>query len=125
MSTLPSQQIPKAIGPYRLAVAFEKLLFVSGQVGMNPTTGELVDGTVENQVKQAMQNLKAILEEHGSSLPQVLKTTIFLTRMEDFAGVNEIYGGFFRGNFPARSTVAVAKLPKGALVEIEAIAERS
>lgn len=117
-------KLPEAIGPYRIAVASDHLLFVSGQIGLNPDTGQLVEGGVENQTRQIMENLKAILASEGVSLEQVLKTTIFLTRLEDFGAVNKIYSDYFgQGPFPARSTIAVSALPKGALIEIEAIAK--
>ncbi len=112
---------PQAIGPYSQAIVAGDLLFCSGQVGLDPSTGDLVDGGLKAQVERGLQNLSAVLEEAGASLDDVLKTTVFLVSMEDFPAMNEIYGRFFREAYPARSTVAVAALPKGAVFEIEAI----
>jgi 2-iminobutanoate/2-iminopropanoate deaminase len=115
---------PKAIGPYSQAVVFGGgLVFCSGQVALDPATGELVGASdVKAQTRRVMENLKAVLEAAGSSLDRVAKTTIFLADMGDFAAVNEVYGSYFTVEPPARSTVQVAALPRGALVEIEAIA---
>jgi len=118
---ISSQKAPAAIGPYSQALVVDKLIFCSGQIGIDPKTGNLVDG-IENQTKQILENLKNILEEAGSSLDKVIKTTIFLTNINDFSLVNQIYGEFFSSHKPARSTVGVASLPKGALIEIEALA---
>ena len=112
---------PAAIGPYSQAVSTGALVFTAGQIGLNPATGKMAEG-VENQARQVMANLAAILAAGGSSLDQVVKTTIFLQDMADFAAVNAIYGAAFSVTPPARSTVQVAGLPLGALVEIEAIA---
>jgi 2-iminobutanoate/2-iminopropanoate deaminase len=112
---------PAAIGPYSQAVSTGAILFTAGQIGLNPATGKLAEG-VENQAHQVMANLAAILAAAGSSLDRVVKTTIFLQDMADFAAVNAIYGAAFNVTPPARSTVQVAGLPLGALVEIEAIA---
>jgi 2-iminobutanoate/2-iminopropanoate deaminase len=112
---------PAAIGPYSQAVSTGALVFTAGQIGLNPATGKMAEG-VENQARQVMANLAAILAAAGSNLDQVIKTTIFLQDMADFAAVNAIYGAAFSGAPPARSTVQVAGLPLGALVEIEAIA---
>lgn len=112
---------PKAIGPYSQAVGTEALLYTSGQLGIDPTTGKLVDG-VEAQAQQAMRNLGAILEARGLSYANIIKTTIFLANMADFAAVNAVYASYFSGDFPARSCVQVAALPLGGLVEIECIA---
>lgn len=112
---------PAAIGPYSQAVSTGAILFTAGQIGLNPATGKLAEG-VENQARQVMANLAAILAAAGSSLDRVVKTTIFLQDMADFAAVNAIYGAAFNVTPPARSTVQVAGLPLGALVEIEAIA---
>ncbi|MCX7608582.1 MAG: RidA family protein [Anaerolineales bacterium] len=119
---ISSQQAPKAIGPYSVAIRLGNLVFTSGQIGLNPETGELVSGGVEAQTRQALTNLRHVLEAAGSGLDAVLKTTVFLREMADFAAMNAVYAEFFPANPPARSTVAVAGLPKGALVEIEAIA---
>lgn len=117
-----SQQAPRAIGPYSVAIRSGNLVFASGQIGLDPTTGELVSGGVEAQTRQALTNLRHVLEAAGSGLHAVLKTTVFLREMADFPAMNAVYAEFFSENPPARSTVAVAGLPKGALVEIEAIA---
>ena len=113
---------PAAIGPYSQAVKFGEIVFISGTLGINPVTGQLADGGVENQTKQSLENLKAVLEASGSSFDKVLKTTVFIKDMNDFPVVNKIYGEYFNVNQPARSTVEVARLPKDGLVEIEAIA---
>jgi len=118
---IKSEKAPKAIGPYSQALVIDNFVFCSGQIGIDPKTGNLVDG-VENQTRQILENLKNVLEEAGSSLDKVVKTTIFLTNINDFAKVNEIYGQYFSLHKPARSTVCVASLPKKALIEIEAIA---
>jgi 2-iminobutanoate/2-iminopropanoate deaminase len=115
---------PAAIGPYSQAIASGQLVFASGQVAMEPASGQLVDGDVQVQTKRVLENLSAVLLAADSSLGQVVKTTVFLTTMDDFASMNEVYAGFFPSDPPARSTIAVAALPKGALVEIEAIAIR-
>lgn len=114
---------PAAIGPYSQAIAMDCLLFCSGQLGLDPQTGNLVDG-VEAQAERAMLNLRAVLDAAGLTFEDVVKTTIFLADMADFAVVNAIYGRFMPDPPPARSTVQVAALPKGGLVEIEAIARR-
>jgi 2-iminobutanoate/2-iminopropanoate deaminase len=113
---------PKAIGPYSVAVCFNDLVFTAGQLGMNANTGKLVSGGIEAETRQALQNLKSVLEAAGSSLELVLKTTVFLRDMEDFTRMNNVYAEFFTADPPARSAVQVAALPKGATVEIEAIA---
>jgi 2-iminobutanoate/2-iminopropanoate deaminase len=117
-----TEQAPKAIGPYSVAVQTSGLVFASGQIGLDPATGELVVGGLAAQVRQALNNLKHVLEAANSSLEDVVKTTVFLKDMDDFPLVNAIYGEFFTQDPPARSTIAVAALPKGALVEIEAVA---
>jgi 2-iminobutanoate/2-iminopropanoate deaminase len=113
---------PAAIGPYSQAIISDGLVFASGQVALEPETGQLVVGDVQVQTRRALHNLSAVLEAAGTSLNQVVKTTVFLTSMENFTPMNEVYAEFFPGDPPARSTVAVAALPKGALVEIEVIA---
>ena len=115
---------PAALGPYSQAIAVDSMVFASGQIGLEPATGQLVDGDVQAQTHQALRNLTAVLEAAGSSLASVVKTTVFLTTMGDFAAMNDIYATYFGDEPPARSTVAVAELPKGARVEIEAIATR-
>lgn len=112
---------PAAIGPYSQAIRGNGLVFTAGQIGLDPGTGELVDG-VAGQAERALRNLTAILDAAGTSLERVVKTTVFLADMADFATVNEVYGRFLTSPYPARSTVAVRELPKGAMVEIEAIA---
>lgn len=113
---------PAALGPYSQGIRSGGLVFAAGQVGLEPGSGELVDGGVAEQTDRALRNLTAILDAAGASLDQVVKTTVFLADMDDFAAMNEVYARQFSAPFPARSTVAVKTLPKGALVEIEAIA---
>jgi 2-iminobutanoate/2-iminopropanoate deaminase len=113
---------PYAGAPYNQAIKAAGLVFCAGQVGLDPGSGTMVEGGVEAQAQRAMQNLKAVLEAAGSSFDQVVKTTVFVADLADFATVNEVYATFFRDLPPARSTVQVAGLPAGALVEIEAIA---
>jgi len=113
---------PKAIGPYSLGVKAGQLMFVSGQIGLDPATGSLVEGGVEAETRQVLLNLKAILEAGGCSLKQVVKTTVFLRDINDFGRMNGVYGEFFNENPPARSTVRVAALPRNGAVEIEVIA---
>jgi 2-iminobutanoate/2-iminopropanoate deaminase len=115
----------KPIGPYSPAIACGDLVFVSGQTPLDAATGKLVAGDIAAQTRQCLENLRGILEAAGLSLAHVVKTNIFLTNMGDFAAVNEIYKSYFREPYPARSTVAVAALPMGAVVEIEMIASRS
>lgn len=115
---------PGAIGPYSQGIRAGELLFTAGQVGIDPTSGELVEG-VAAQAERALRNLTAILDAAGLALDRVVKTTVFLADMDDFAAVNEVYAAHFSAPYPARSTVAVRELPKGALVEIEAIAVAS
>jgi 2-iminobutanoate/2-iminopropanoate deaminase len=113
---------PQAIGPYSQAVMVNGFIFTAGQVALDPARGELVAGGIAEQTARAMENLRAVLTAAGSSLSQVVKTTVFLVDMADFAAMNEVYGQAFGGHRPARSTVAVAGLPRGARVEIEVIA---
>ncbi|MFN4294580.1 MAG: RidA family protein [Thermoflexales bacterium] len=113
---------PKAIGPYSQAIVAGGLVFCSGQVPIDPATGELVSGGIEEQTHRSLSNLKAVLEAAGSGLDRVLKTTVFLQNMGDFAAMNAVYAAYFPGDPPARSTVEVARLPRNALVEIECIA---
>ncbi|MEW6286658.1 MAG: RidA family protein [Chloroflexota bacterium] len=117
-----TEKAPKAIGPYSQAIRTESLVFTAGQIGLNPATMELVEGGVTAQTRQALTNLKHVLEAADSGLNFVVKTTVFLQSMDDFAAMNAVYAEFFPENPPARSTVAVAALPKGALVEIECVA---
>jgi len=117
-----SEKAPKAIGPYSVAVQTGQLVYTAGQIGLDPKTMEIVSGGVEAETRQVLTNLKNVLEDAGSSLGDVVKTTVFLKDMGDFAKMNAVYGEFFSQNPPARSTVAVAGLPKGCNVEIEAVA---
>lgn len=122
MEKIYTENAPAAIGPYSQAVKANGLLFTSGQIALDPETGEVVAGGIEAQTERVCQNLKAVLEEAGFSLDKVIKTTCFLADMGDFAAFNGIYGKYFTSK-PARSCVAVKTLPKGVLAEIEAIAE--
>ena len=121
--TVSTAGAPAAIGPYSQAIAIDGLLFCSGQLGLDPATGELVAG-VEAQAERSLRNLSAVLDAAGLGWADVVKTTIFLADMADFAAVNAVYGRFMPDPPPARSTVQVAALPKGGLVEVEAIARR-
>ena len=112
---------PQAIGPYSQAVQFGDLLFVSGQIALDPTTGDLVEGDIEVQTQQVMQNLKAIIEESGMTMENTLKCSCFLKNMEDFAKFNAVYETVFKTDPPARETLEVARLPKDVLVEVSAI----
>ena len=116
---------PAAIGPYSQAVKANGMVFCSGQIPINPATGEFVAGGVREQTEQVLKNLSAVLEAAGSSLDQVVKTTVFLADMKEFAAMNEVYGQFFKGVSPARATVAAAGLPRDARVEIEVVALQS
>ena len=113
---------PKAIGPYEQAVKVGDFIYASGQIPLNPATGNLVENNITIQTRQVMENLKAVLSAAGSSLERVVKTTVFLKNISDFAAMNEVYGQYLGDVKPARSTVAVADLPRGALVEIDLIA---
>jgi 2-iminobutanoate/2-iminopropanoate deaminase len=117
-----TDKAPKAIGPYEQAIKVGEFVYVSGQIPLDPKTGKLVDGGIKEQTCQVMENLKAILEAAGSSLDRVVKATVFLKSIADFAAMNEVYGEYLDRAKPARSTVAVADLPRGALVEIDFIA---
>ena len=126
-SAVSTENAPAAIGPYSQAVVVGDLVYTSGQVALDPTTGQLVEGGIKEQTVRVLENLKAVLAEAGSDLRQVIKTTVFLKSMGDFAAMNEIYSRYLapeRIVAPARSTVEVARLPKDALVEIEVIAQR-
>ena len=118
---ISSVNAPKAIGPYSSAIKSGNMLFVSGQIPVNPATGEIPQD-IAAQAHQSLRNLKALVEEAGFSLSDVVKTTVFLADINDFAAMNEVYGKVFTAPFPTRSAFAVAALPKGALVEIECIA---
>jgi 2-iminobutanoate/2-iminopropanoate deaminase len=113
---------PAAIGPYSQGIRIGNYLFLSGQIPLDPATGNIVGETAAEQAKQVLKNIEAILNEASATPADVVKTTIFLTDLSEFAAVNEVYGGFFKSDPPARSTVQVGALPKGARVEIEAIA---
>ncbi len=117
-----TDKAPKAIGPYSQAILAEDLVFTAGQIGLDPATMELAEGGIEAQTRQVLNNLKYVLESADSGLRFAIKTTVFLQDMADFAKMNAVYAEFFPENPPARSTVQVAALPKGALVEIECVA---
>jgi 2-iminobutanoate/2-iminopropanoate deaminase len=117
-----TDKAPKAIGPYEQAIKVGEFVYVSGQIPLDPKTGKLVDGRIKEQTCQVMENLKAILEAAGSSLDRVVKATVFLKSIADFTAMNEVYGEYLDRAKPARSTVAVADLPRGALVEIDLVA---
>ncbi|HAU84298.1 MAG TPA: reactive intermediate/imine deaminase [Lachnospiraceae bacterium] len=119
---ISTDKAPQAIGPYSQAIEFNNMIFTSGVIPVNPETNELVTGTIEVQAEQAIKNLAALLKESGSSTDNVIKTTVFIKDMNDFAKVNEIYASYFKKDCPARSCVEVARLPKDVLIEIEAIA---
>jgi 2-iminobutanoate/2-iminopropanoate deaminase len=121
---IQTDQAPKAIGPYSQGVSIEsgKLIFTAGQIPFHPETNQMVDGGIEEQTERVIQNLKAILEAGGSGLDRVVKTTVFLKQMGDFQAMNSIYEKYFSDNPPARSTVEVSALPKGALIEMECVA---
>ena len=116
-------QAPAAIGPYSQAIQIGNLVYTSGQIPIDPATGTFVEGGIKEQTRQSLTNVKAILEEAGLSMANVIKTTVFMADMNDFADMNAVYAEFFTEPYPARSAVAVKTLPKGALVEIEVVAE--
>jgi 2-iminobutanoate/2-iminopropanoate deaminase len=119
---ISTTQAPAAIGPYSQAILAGNILFASGQLGIDPVTNDFVEGGVQAQTRQAFTNVKAILSEAGYSVQDIVKTTVFLADMADFAAMNEVYAAQFDGDFPARSAVAVKTLPKNGLVEIEVVA---
>ncbi len=119
---IQTENAPAAIGPYSQSIKAGGLVFVSGQIPIDPQTGEFVTGGIGEQTERVLRNLSAVLEAAGSSLDQVVKTTVFLADMKEFAAMNEVYGRFFTGASPARATVAAAGLPRDARVEIEAVA---
>ncbi len=123
-TVVATDKAPKAIGPYSVAIQTDGMVFCSGQIALDPSTGEIVSGGVQAETRQVLTNLKHVLEAAGSDLAHVVKTTVFLRDMSDFAAMNAVYAEFFTENPPARSTVAVAGLPRGVSVEIEAIALR-
>ena len=119
---ISTPKAPAAIGPYSQAIRVGNLIYTSGQIPINPATGQFVEGGIKEQTRQSLTNVKAILEEAGTSMANVVKTTVFMADMNDFADMNTVYAEFFTEPFPARSAVAVKTLPKGALVEIEVVA---
>ena len=119
---ISTEHAPGAIGPYSQAVKTGNMVFVSGQIPIDPATGQFVSEDVAEQTEQVFKNLRAVLEAAGSSLDKVIKTTVFLADMNDFAAMNEVYGKFFTSDYPARATVQAARLPRDARVEIECIA---
>jgi 2-iminobutanoate/2-iminopropanoate deaminase len=121
---IKTEKAPAAIGPYSQAIKTGDLLFVSGQLGIHPETGNFVEGEVKEQAAQVFRNIRAIISEAGYAMSDIVKTTVFLADMSDFAVVNEVYAAQFEGDFPARSAVAVKTLPKNGLVEIEVIASK-
>ena len=122
MKVISTKQAPAAIGPYSQAIQVGNLVYTSGQIPIDPATGTFVEGDIKEQTRQSLTNVKAILEEAGLSMSNVIKTTVFMADMNDFADMNAIYAEFFSEPYPARSAVAVKTLPKGALVEIEVVA---
>ena len=123
MKVISTKQAPAAIGPYSQAIQVGNLVYTSGQIPIDPSTGAFVEGGIKEQTRQSLTNVKAILEEAGLSMSNVVKTTVFMADMGDFADMNAVYAEFFSEPYPARSAVAVKTLPKGALVEIEVVAE--
>lgn len=121
---ITTREAPAAIGPYSQAVRFGNMLFLSGQIPIDPKTGQLNTGAVENQTRQVLENLKAVLDANGMSMADVVSTSVFLKDLNDFAGMNAVYGTFFKDNPPARATVQVGRLPRDVLVEISAIAAK-
>ena len=124
MKVINTNKAPKAIGPYSQAIEANGLVITSGQLPIDPTTGEFAPGGIKEQTRQSLTNAKAILEEAGISMANVMKTTVFLSDMNNFAAMNEVYAEFFSEPFPARSEIAVKTLPKNALVEVECIAAK-
>lgn len=119
-----TEKAPAAIGPYSQAIEANGMIFISGQLPVDPATGELAQGGIEEQTTQSFENIKSILEQAGLTTANIVKTTVFLADMSLFAGMNKVYATYFNSDFPARSAFAVKELPKGALVEIESIAVR-
>ena len=123
-NVISTDKAPAAIGPYSQAIEVNGMIYTSGMIPIDPSTGELVTGSVEAQAEQAISNLEALLAASGSSIEKAVKTVVFISNMDDFGKINEIYARYFQGVFPARSCVEVARLPKDVLIEIEAIAEK-
>ncbi|SNU03215.1 2-iminobutanoate/2-iminopropanoate deaminase [Prevotellaceae bacterium MN60] len=123
MKVISTKKAPAAIGPYSQAIRVGNLVYTSGQIPIDPATGAFAEGGIKEQTRQSLNNVKAILEEEGLAMDNVVKTTVFMADMGDFAEMNGVYAEFFTEPYPARSAVAVKTLPKGALVEIEVIAE--
>ena len=123
MKVISTKKAPSAIGPYSQAIKVGNLVYTSGQIPIDPATGMIVEGGIQAQARRSLLNVKAILEEAGLTMGHVVKTTVFMADMNDFADMNAVYAEFFAEPFPARSAVAVKTLPKGALVEIEVVAE--
>jgi 2-iminobutanoate/2-iminopropanoate deaminase len=120
---ITTKNAPNPIGPYSQAVKAGNLIYVSGMVAKDPVTGNMITDNIQNETRKVMENIRGVLVEAGSKLDNVVKTTIFLTNMDDFAKVNEVYGSFFSGNYPARETVQVSRLPLNVNVEISVIAK--
>jgi 2-iminobutanoate/2-iminopropanoate deaminase len=118
---ISTDKAPKAIGPYSQAVRAGNMIFLSGQIPLDPSTGQLVEGTIQHQTERVLENIKAVVESMGLTLDNVVKTTVFLKNLTDFPHMNEVYARYFSKNFPARSTVEVARLPRDVQVEIDAI----
>ena len=123
MKVISTKKAPAAIGPYSQAIRVGNLVYTSGQIPIDPTTGAFAEGGIKEQTRQSLNNVKAILAEEGLAMNNVIKTMVFMADMNDFADMNSVYAEFFTEPYPARSAVAVKSLPKGALVEIEVIAE--
>lgn len=124
MKPIHTNNAPAAIGPYSQAIEVNGFVFASGQIPIDPKTGQFVPGGIKEQTKQALTNARNILKAAGTDLNHVVKTTVYLDNIDDFTAMNEVYAGFFTEPFPARSAVAVKKLPKGALVEVEVLAAK-
>lgn len=124
MKAVHTKLAPAAIGPYSQAIEVNGFVFASGQIPIDPTTGEFVEGGIKEQTRQALANASHVMEEAGTDMNHVVKTTVYLSDMSDFAAMNEVYATFFNEPYPARSAVAVKALPKGALVEVECIATK-
>ncbi len=123
MKIVKTDKAPAAVGPYSQAVITGGLVFCAGQIPLDPVTGNVVDGAIEEQTRRVCENIKGVLSGAGTSIEKVVKATVFLKDMNDFAGMNKVYAEYFKGDFPARSTLQVARIPKDCLVEIEVVAE--